>query len=349
MGAASAERLRLASFAAPLSRDGPGLLLRDILRGEDAQIAAIADVVAHVAPDVLVLTDFDYDHDGQALAAFADLLAARGLRFDHRFALRPNSGMATGQDMDGNGRLGEARDAQGYGRFAGDGGMAVLSRWPIDRDGLRDFSTLLWRDLPGAVLPVRDGASFPSEAAQAVQRLSSVGHWVVPVITETGPVALLLWSATPPVFDGPEDMNGLRNRDEARFWQVFLDGAFGPPPDDFVMIGNSNLDPADGDGLHEAMVALLADPRLHDPHPASAGGAVAADPGQAGSAAEDTADWPDGAPGNLRVTYVLPAASLEVAGAGVFWPAPDDPAAALLGEDGLAAGPHRLVWVDIVR
>ncbi len=340
----------MASFAAPLSRDGPGLLLRDILSGEDAQIAAIADVVAHVAPDVLVLTDFDYDHDGVALAAFADMLAARGLPFDHRLALRPNSGMATGLDMDGNGRLGEARDAQGYGRFAGDGGMAVLSRLPIDREGVQDFSALLWRDLPGAVLPVRDGAPFPSAEAQAVQRLSSAGHWVVPVITDKGPVALLVWSATPPVFDGPEDMNGLRNRDEVRFWQLFLDGTFGPPPRDFVLMGNSNLDPADGDGLHAAMVDLLADARVQDPHPQSEGGLLAPpDVGQSGPAAEDTTDWPDGAPGNLRVTYVLPAATLGIVGAGVFWPAPDDPAAALLGEDGLAAGPHRLVWVEIVR
>lgn len=323
--------------------------MRAILRGEDAQIAAIAGIVARVGPDVLVLTDFDYDHDGIALAAFADLLAARGLVLPHHFALRPNSGMATGLDMDGNRRLGEARDAQGYGRFAGDGGMAVLSRWPIDREGAQDFSALLWRDLPGAVLPVRDGAPFPSAEAQAVQRLSSVGHWVVPVQTGSGPVHLLIWSATPPVFDGPEDMNGLRNRDEARFWQVFLDGTYGLPPRDFVLLGNSNLDPADGDGLREAMAALLADPRLQDPQPQSAGGRLAADAGQRGDPAQDTADWPHGAPGNLRVTYVLPSATLEIAGAGVFWPASDDPDAELLGKDGLAAGPHRLVWVDIFR
>ena len=38
-----------------------------------------------------------------------------------------------------------------------------------------------------------------------------------------------------------------------------------------------------------------------------------------------------------------------VSDAGVFWPAPGDPDAKLLGDDGLAAGLHRLVWVDVSR
>jgi hypothetical protein len=125
---APAETIRVATFAAPLSGDGPGLLLRDIQAGDDAQIMAIQKIIAHVAPDILVLTDFDYDLDGIALAAFA---ASFAKPYPHRFALRPNAGLATGLDLNANGRLGEARDAQGYGRFAGDGGMAILSRFPL--------------------------------------------------------------------------------------------------------------------------------------------------------------------------------------------------------------------------
>ncbi len=340
----AAETLRVATFAAPLSRQGPGLLLRDILSGDDPQVAASVAQIAAAAPDVLVLTAFDYDAGGAALAALAGALAAAGVDYPHRFALLPNSGMATGLDMNGDGRSGSPRDGQGYGRFAGQAGLAVLSRWPIDDAGVRDFSTLLWRDLPGAVLPQAGGAPFPSEAVQAVQRLSSTGHWLVPVQAPGGPVELLVWSATPPVFDGPEDMNGLRARDELRLWSVLLDGGLGPPPGRFFVIaGNANLDPADGEGDRAAMAAFLADRRLTDPHPASDGGLAAADPGQTGPPGEDTADW-DG-PGNLRVSYVLPATAWRVTGAGVWWPAPGDPAA-----EGLAAaGPHRLVWVDIAR
>lgn len=57
-------------------------------------------------------------------------------------------------------------------------------------------------------------------------------------------------------------------------------------------------------------------------------------------------DWSDEGPGNLRVSYILPSAIWTVTDAGVYWPASDD---SLLGDDGLAAGPHRLVWVDVSR
>jgi hypothetical protein len=145
-------------------------------------------------------------------------------------------------------------------------------------------------------------------------------------------------------------MNGLRARDELRLWQVLLDGGLGDvPTGPFVIAGLSNLDPADGDGDRAAMAAFLADLRWQDPLPGSAGGGTAGDPGQSGDPAQDTVDWPDGAPGNLRVSYVLPSADLAITGAGVFWPVADDPDAGLLGPDGLAAGPHRLVWVDVER
>jgi hypothetical protein len=348
--AAAADSLRIATFAAPLSRDGPGLLLRDIMTGQDPQIAATVAAVTAAAPDVLVLTQFDHDADLAALTAFASLLAGAGTDLPHLFAATPNSGLATGIDMDGDGTAGQPRDAQGYGRFAGAGGLAVLSRWPIDAAAVRDLSALLWRDLPGAKLPEVEGRPFPSSEAQDLQRLSSTAHWVVPVDAPGGRVELLVWSATPPVFDGPEDRNGLRNRDELRLWTALLDGALGPPPGPhFVIAGNANLDPADGEGLHAAMAALLADPRLTDPAPASLGAAQAADPGQTGDPALDTADWSDDGPGNLRVSYVLPSAAWEVTDAGVLWPAADDPSAQLTPDDLAAAGPHRLVWAEISR
>ncbi len=345
---AAAETLRVATFAAPLSRAGPGLLLRDILRGGDAGIDATIAQIAAVAPDILVLTAFDHDAGGAALAAFRDALALAGVDLPHGFSLLPNSGMASGLDLDGDGRLGDAGDAQGFGRFAGQAGLAILSRWPVDAGGVRDFSALLWRDLPGATLPQGDGRPFPSAEAQAAQRLSSTGHWIVPVLAPGGPVDLMVWSATPPVFDGPEDRNGLRARDELRLWQVVLDGALGPPPGRFfVLAGNANLDPFGGDGDRAAMAAFLADPRLTDPGQASAGARTAANAGGTGPPGQATASWED--PGNLRVSYVLPAAAWEVTDAGVFWPGPDDPLAPLMGPDGRAAGPHRIVWADLRR
>lgn len=277
-------------------------------------------VIAHLAPDILLLTDFDYDYDGLALAALAEQLD-----YPHTFARRPNTGMQTDLDLDGNGRFGEARDAQGYGRFSGDGGMAILSRYAIAPDDVMDLSDVLWRDVKGAVLPT----TMTSDVA-AVQRLSTSGHWIVPVATPAGLVTLLAYAATPPVFDGPEDRNGLRNRDELRIWTHVLNGEYGASPEGFVMLGNANLDPDDGDGLRAAMAEFLGDSRLQDP-----------------LAGRRTADWDDDGPGDLRVSYVLPAVTWAVKNAGVFWPAPDEANAELLGDDGLAAGVHHLVWVDI--
>jgi hypothetical protein len=344
---ASADTYRIATFAAPLSRDGPGLLLRDLRKGNDDQLASIIAVITTVAPDVLLLTDFDYDLDGMALSAFVQSLAAGGVTYDHTFAARPNTGLPTGLDMDGDGRTGEARDAQGYGRFNGDGGMAILSRFPIDENNVENLSDILWHDVAGGTLPVADGAPFPTQQAQDIQRLSTSGHWIVP-ITPTGAETfhLLAWSATPPVFDGPEDRNGLRNRDELLMWENRLAN---DPPASFIVLGNANLDPVDGNGLRDAMGAFLNRADLQDPAPRSEGGAFAADPDHIGDPSLDTADWPDYAPGNLRVSYVFPSMDWTVSDAGVFWPAPDDPDAKLLGDDGLAAGPHRLVWVDVRR
>lgn len=125
-----AEPVRIATWGADISRDGPGLLLRDILSNEDQGIDGVAAVLADVRPDILLLTDMDWDGDGAALTALAERLAEEALDYPYRLALAPNAGLPSGLDLDGNGRLGEARDAQGYGRFMGEGG------WRCCRAGL---------------------------------------------------------------------------------------------------------------------------------------------------------------------------------------------------------------------
>ncbi|WP_223274861.1 endonuclease/exonuclease/phosphatase family protein [Tateyamaria sp. syn59] len=323
---AQAETIRIATYNTELQRDGPGLFLRDLARGEDDQIAAILAVIAHADADVLALQSIDYDLTGEALSRFA-----KAAGYPHHFALRPNTGLPTGLDMDGDGRLGGPRDAQGYGRFSGQGGMAILSRFPFDPSGVQDLSALLWTDLPDALLPQLNGAPFPSADAQAAQRLSTTGHWIVPIQTTNGPFQLMTFHASPPVFDGPEDRNGKRNHDEIRLWQHVLDGTVGTAPTGpFIIAGDANLDPADGSGLKRAIRNLLADRRLTDLSPR-------------GHAGTDTVDWTDPVPGDLRVSYILPSTHWRVVDSGVMWPAPDDP----FTETVTAASRHRLVWADL--
>ena len=333
---ATAEPLRIATYNVEMNRAGPGLLLRDLQKGDHPAIAAAAQVIVALKADVLLLTGFDYDLDQVALSAFADQLALAGLTYPYRFSLRPNTGLPTGLDLDGDGRLGGPGDAQGWGRFSGEGGMAVLSRLPVRENEVRDFSDFLWRDLPGALL--FDGMT---PEAMAVQRLPTTGHWDVPIDLPGGGVLhLLAWHATPPVFDGPEDRNGRRNHDEAAFWVALLDGdlqvpAPAPP---FIVLGDGNLDPVDGDGLSDAIVGLIRHPSLQKP--LSQGKFFPENADDSG----DTADFSaKNGPGRLQVDYVLPSRDLRVTGAGVLWPAQDNPLAQLLA----TASRHRPVWVDI--
>jgi hypothetical protein len=331
-----AEPIRIATWHIELSRNGPGLLLRDLIRGDDAQSAAAITVLVALDADIILLTDIDYDHGLEALNHFADALTAAGQAYPTRFALPPNTGVSTGLDLDGNGRLGEARDAMGYGRFAGDGGMAILSRYPV-ADGVQDMSAFPWRDLPGALLP----PDMPHEVV-AMQRLSTTGHWAVPFAVGGQTLTLLAFHATPPVFDGPEDRNGRRNHDEAAFWLHYLAGElpYPPPEDPFIIAGDANLDPSDGEGTPAALNALLAHPALQDPAPRGTSGRT--DLGQNGDPALDTALF-DAPLGGLRLDYVLPSAALSVSGSGVLWPPTTDPLSASL----TAASRHRPVWVDI--
>jgi hypothetical protein len=326
------DTIRIATYNADLSRAGPGLMLQ-ALRGDDPQAAAVVTVIAALKADVLLLTGIDYDLRGDTLAALADRVAAAGLSYPYRLALRPNTGVATGLDLDGNGRKGEPRDAMAYGRFAGEGGMAVLSRLPLDLTALRDFTGFLWADLPGNLRPPDTPAG---------QLLSTSGQYEVPVRLPDGrSLHLLTYYATPPVFDGPEDRNGRRNHDETGFWLRLLAGdlTIPPPARPFVLLGQPNLDPMDGEGLRDAIRDLLALAALQDPAPH--GSNPRADPGQSGDPALDTALYAN--LGGLRVEQILPSADLTVAASGVLWPPDADPLAAVLA----AASRHRPLWVDL--
>lgn len=311
--------MRVATYNTELSRRGPGILLRDILKGDDPQINAVTATILAANADIIALQGIDYDLENRTLSALNEVLSQAGLNYPHLYSAPPNAGLMTALDLDGDGKTGGPGDAQGYGRFYGHGSMAILSKHPIVVAQVQDYSDLLWRDLPGALLPQKDGAPFPSRDALEIQRLSSHGHWVIPMEHPTfGEITILTYHATPPVFDGPEDRNGKRNHDETVFWTHLLDGTTGSSPSGpFILMGDANLDPDRGDGLGGAMRTLLAHPALQDPLPD-----------------QPTVNFSQTGP--LRVDYVLPSAGLTVTDAQVM-PINAD------------ASRHALVWVDITR
>ena len=123
---------------------------------------------------------------------------------------------------------------------------------------------------------------------------------------------------------------------------------------EFVIAGDLNADPIDGDAVDGAIQQLLDLDGVQDPAPTSQGGPEAAElqaganATQQGDPAVDTADLADDpAPGNLRTDYVLPSDGLDIVDAGVFWPTTDDPLAALVAGNPPASSDHRLVWADL--
>ncbi len=377
--------VRFATFNASLNRFNAGDLATELSMPGSPQPDTVAEIIQRVRPDVLLINEFDFDAGGVSLQGFQDnYLAvphgdAQPIIYPYRFAAPSNTGIPSGFDLDNSGSVGGPNDAFGFGFFPGQFGMAVYSMFPIRTEEVRTFQLFLWKDMPGAMLPddpnIPGPADWYSPAELDVFRLSSKSHWDVPVHIGGKTVHFLVSHPTPPVFDGPEDRNGTRNYDEIRFWADYVSpGKSGYIYDDsgvrgglkpgelFVIAGDQNADPFDGDSIPGAIQQLLDHPLVNTKvTPSSPGGPEqAALQGNAntlhvGDPAFDTADFFDGfppppfggAPGNLRVDYVLPRKTLKITDAAVFWPLSSDPLFPLVGTFPFPSSDHRLVWIDV--
>ncbi|WP_139229780.1 endonuclease/exonuclease/phosphatase family protein [Litoreibacter janthinus] len=303
------------NFHTGLSRDGPGVLVRDLLANpENPDLAS----VAALRPDIAVFQNVDYDFDRVALGLIQKSLSLMGHPMPHAYTTRPNTGVDSGYDLDRNGKRGEPRDMLGYGRFTGQGGMALLSRFPVEAGTARNLTDMLWRDASQQGPPA-NGYFTPGELA--VLPLHSVSAWDVTVHTPNGPLRILTSHASTPAFDGPEDRNGLRNAAELQFWESYI-AQVEDEQVPFVLMGTLNNDPMAGEGHKQAIENLLNHPSLQDPRPTHAG-------------EPETALWANGL--SLRVDYVLPSHGLGVRAAAVEW-APQSP----------EGSRHYPIWVDVV-
>ncbi|QDU70749.1 endonuclease/exonuclease/phosphatase family protein [Mucisphaera calidilacus] len=361
---------RVATFNASLSREPSGQMLDDLRTGKDPGARRAAEILQRVRPDVVLINEFDRDRRGEALRIFMEFYLHRPqsgqepIQYPYSYAPEVNTGRLAEVDINGDGKRTLPQDAYGYGRFPGHYGFVVLSRHELRITHARTFQNFLWKDMPGALLPDDASTEAPgdyySEEVQEHFRLSSKTHVDLPVWIHGRIVHLLVSHPTPPVFDGREDRNGRRNHDEIRFWSDYLSfqesgyirddaGRRGGLADgtNFVILGDMNADPFDGDSTQGAVNQLLKHPRVNTSvTPSSRGAELDAErEGRAnerhrGEARYDTADF--GGPGNLRVDYVLPSKAMKIRRAGVFWPAPLHPL-----EDLIETSDHRLVWMDL--
>jgi hypothetical protein len=382
--------VRLATFNASLNRGAAGQLVAhlsdpsvdDVFR---RQIRNVAEVVQRVRPDVLLINEFDFDP--AAVDLFRDNFlevsqnGAEPIEYPYAFIAPSNTGIATGKDLNNNGVVvttpgapGYGDDSFGFGAFPGQFGMVVYSRYPIEEDDVRTFQLFRWRDMPGNLIPT----TFYSPDEVDILRLSSKSHWDLPIrVSRTTTIHFLVSHPTPPVFDGPEDRNGRRNFNEIRFWADYItpgrtsryiyddEGRRGglESGELFVIAGDQNSDPLDGDSVPGAIQQLLNHPLVNTRLTPESAGAVEAAALQGGANTShrsdprfDTADFSDAAPGNLRADYVLPHKSLQLVDSGVFWPVQSDPLFRLTGVfnfaqwgpvGGFPTSDHRSVWIDV--
>jgi Endonuclease/Exonuclease/phosphatase family len=370
--------VRFATFNASLNRSFEGQLVTDLSTPDNAQAKTIAEIVQRTRPEVLLVNEFDFDPDDEALGLFQDNYlsigqnGARPIHYRYSFTAPSNTGIPSGFDLNNDGTVGGPDDAFGFGFFPGQFGMAVYSKHPILWWKIRTFQHFLWKDMPGALLPDDPATPAPadwySDEELAVFRLSSKSHWDIPVKVGRKVVHFLVSHPTPPVFDGPEDRNGTRNFDEIRFWADYItpgqasryiyddSGRKGglKPGSRFVIAGDQNSDPVDGDSIPGAIQQLIDHPLVNTRRTPSSDGAVEASTLQGGANLThlgdpkfDTADFADSAPGNLRADYVLPRKSMRIVDSAVFWPPTSDPLSALTGVFPFPSSDHRLVWVDV--
>ena len=371
--------IRIATFNVALNRKEQGQLVRDLKTG-DEQAKRIATIVQIVAPDVLLANEVDYS-DGEAAKLLRDMYflkpqanawKTQPSTLANLFTAPVNTGMPSGLDLNLNGRTADSDDSWGYGAFPGQYGMAVFSRFPISEKEVRSFQMFRWSQMPGAKRPkLLDKATgkekfFHTDEVWNKLRLSSKSHWDVPIEINGTTLHLIASHPTPPVFDGPEDRNGCRNHDEIRLVKDYVSGTAegsylvddkgksGPLAADarFVILGDLNSDPKDGSGISQGIIDLLSSKRVLSAFVPESQGAVEAAQAQGkanakhkGNPANDTGDFNDNEPGNLRIDFVLPSSNCKVINGGVFWPTSEK----LKGSDPKLAdaSDHQLVWLDI--
>lgn len=371
IGALPPPRIVFCTFNVTLNRFDRGAPIPTLLSNPAADAPRrIAEIIQRIKPDVLLLNEFDYDDAnpngaGSAPQLFQQNFLSIGqnisgstqpaITYAYRYVAPVNTGYPSGFDYDREGTVNTTvgtelygNDCLGFGRWPGQYGMVIFSKFPIDTANVRTFQKVLWKDMPGAALPDFAGtptipADWYSPAALNVFRISSKSHWDVPINFNSHIVHLLVDHPTPPTFDGAEDRNGRRNHDEIKLWADYLSprtsgyikddaGVPGGLAEDerFVIMGDHNADPFKGDSYLAAIRQLLDHSRvnaLYSPARPNLSPPSAFGTGYYNSPAYDTAAFA----GGVRVDYVLPSkVGMKVISGYVYWPVSPDTGTSLI-------------------
>lgn len=294
-----------------------------------------------------------------------------------------NTGLVSQLDLDNNGTAGQIPgDAWGFGFYHGQYAFAVMSKYEIDSKNTRTFQQFKWKDLDGASIPtitecenadkIPAGMACGDEWYTAEEwdqvRLSSKNHVDAPIIVPTSNgdevIHLLLSHPTPPVFDVGK--NKAQNAAEVDFWHQYIqdksffyddNGRTGglAAGEHFVIMGDQNLDPVDGDGISRVMQALHNDALLNQN--VMNGSLYPSSNGASEHASDNALTHPQ--PSHitstfgLGVDYVMPSATLDVTDSGVYWSASYEDGRKLFNDARIGkygngkdvSSDHRMVWI----
>ena len=369
MGAKPPASIRFCTFNVTLNRFDRGTPIPTLLSNQAADAPRrIAEIIQRIRPDVLLLNEFDYDETnpngaGSAPQLFQQNFLSIGqnisgvlqpaISYAYRYVAPVNTGYPSEFDYDRNGSVNTTvgtelygNDCLGFGRWPGQYGMVIYSKFPIQTADVRTFQKVLWKDIPGALLPDFAGtpavpADWYSAAALDGFRISSKSHWDVPINISSHIVHLLVDHPTPPTFDDTEDRNGRRNHDEIKLWADYLSpqtsgyinddaGVAGGLAEDerFVIMGDHNADPFKGASYLSAIRQILDHPRvnsLYSPYRSQQTPPFPFGTGYFNEFGYDTSTF------NLRVDYVLPSKlGMKVQSGYVYWPVSPDTGASLI-------------------
>jgi len=366
-------QLRVATFNSYLNRTTYGKLYSDLVRDNDTQVKNVAHIIQMVKPDIILINEFDYNGSANVDLLIQNYLnVAQGdadtIDYPYYYVAPSNTGTPTGLDINNNGVIGApgsgqayGDDSYGFGEFEGQYAMVVLSKYPIESANIRTFTHFLWKDMPSANLPTKNGSSYYIQQVLDIYRLSSKNHWDIPVNVNGKIIHVLASHPTPPTFDDGDkdvtasavDWNGLRNHDEIRLWADYVSGEnymyddnnnFGGMEANtrFVILGDQNADPDEGDSYQNAIMQFLSNPYINASVTPKSKGATSE--GVAKREYDDTANW------SMRADYVLPSLfGFEIDDCHVFWPELSDVKHYLMEQNpnGENSSDHRLVWCDL--
>jgi len=267
------------------------------------QVLSASAIIKKWRPDVLSINEIEARQEAPQL--FLENFLQRSdapLYYPYHYIGPTNSGMPTG--------LPQPFDLKGFGLFEGQYGIALFSRFPILKEGIRSFEGFPWRSLPGNLSCLGERAGEVHE----IFPLFSTNLIDVPLSMGGRGVHAVLLHASIPVRGL---LNRERNGDQLNFLNEYISGRALPnvepfkAVEPFVVIGDLNADPERGAGIREAIRRLLSNPALSGLVPPAPtfleGGGVESPP-------LDTEGF------SLRLDYILPSHDFIVMEQGVFRP-----------------------------